>query len=269
MSFEIIYWLILLIPLVGFLLNGVLISIILKGSYRVSGFITVISVALSLILSIVSLIHLMQEGIQKIDSFGWLVMGESTVTAGFLFDPLTAMMLVVVNGVSLMIQIYSIGYMASDKGYSRYFSFMALFTFSMLGLVLSKNLIHLFVFWELVGISSYLLIGFWFQKNSAVIAAKKAFLMTRIGTYYIFKRTTIFRYPYFVRGCFLRRIPRFRLINFMSSCFSWSCWKICSVSFAFMVARRYGRAYSRICFAALSNDGYSGSFFDRQIISTF
>ena len=183
MSFEIIYWLILLIPLAGFLLNGVLISIILKGSYRVSGFITVISVALSLILSIVSLIHLMQEGIQKIDSFGWLVMGESTVTAGFLFDPLTAMMLVVVNGVSLMIQIYSIGYMASDKGYSRYFSFMALFTFSMLGLVLSKNLIHLFVFWELVGISSYLLIGFWFQKNSAVIAAKKAFLMTRIGDF--------------------------------------------------------------------------------------
>ena len=183
MSFESIYWLILLIPLAGFLINGIVISLLFRQFEKVSGFITVGTVFLSFVLSVVSLINFNDNGIQLVDSFDWLMIGDVGIKIGFLIDPLTSIMLIVVTGVSLMIQIYSIGYMASDEGYSRYFSFMALFTFSMLGLVLSKNLIHLFVFWELVGISSYLLIGFWFKRSSAVIAAKKAFLMTRVGDF--------------------------------------------------------------------------------------
>ena len=183
MSFESIYWLILLIPLAGFLINGIFISLLFRQFEKISGFITVGTVFLSFVLSIVSLINFNDQGAQLIDSFDWLMIGDVGIKTGFLIDPLTSIMLIVVTGVSLMIQIYSIGYMASDEGYARYFSFMALFTFSMLGLVLSKNLIHLFVFWELVGVSSYLLIGFWFKKSSAVIAAKKAFLMTRVGDF--------------------------------------------------------------------------------------
>ena len=183
MSFESIYWLILLIPLAGFLINGIFISLLFRQFEKISGFITVGTVFLSFVLSIVSLINFNDQGAQLIDSFDWLMIGDVGIKTGFLIDPLTSIMLIVVTGVSLMIQIYSIGYMASDEGYSRYFSFMALFTFSMLGLVLSKNLIHLFVFWELVGVSSYLLIGFWFKKSSAAIAAKKAFLMTRVGDF--------------------------------------------------------------------------------------
>ena len=183
MSFESIYWLILLIPLAGFLINGIFISLLFRQFEKISGFITVGTVFLSFVLSIVSLINFNDQGAQLIDSFDWLMIGDVGIKTGFLIDPLTSIMLIVVTGVSLMIQIYSIGYMASDEGYSRYFSFMALFTFSMLGLVLSKNLIHLFIFWELVGVSSYLLIGFWFKKSSAAIAAKKAFLMTRVGDF--------------------------------------------------------------------------------------
>ena len=90
-------------------------------------------------------------------------------------------MLVVVTGVSLMVQIYSLGYMRGDPGYARYFAFMSLFTASMLGLVLISNILLLYAFWELVGVSSYLLIGFWHERPAAAAAAKKAFIITRIG----------------------------------------------------------------------------------------
>ena len=98
-------------------------------------------------------------------------------------DPLTAVMLVVVTGVSLLIQIYSVGYMSEEdnRGYSRYFAYMSLFTASMVGLVLASSVIQVFVFWELVGLCSYLLIGFWYNRHSAANAAKKAFIVTRIG----------------------------------------------------------------------------------------
>ena len=107
--------------------------------------------------------------------------GPLTVELGARIDGLSAVMLVVVTGVSLLVQIYSTGYMNGDHGYARYFVFMALFTTSMLGLVLADNLLMLFAFWELVGLTSYLLIGFWFHKPSAAAAAKKAFLVTRLG----------------------------------------------------------------------------------------
>ena len=107
--------------------------------------------------------------------------GSLNVELGVRFDGLTAVMLVVVTGVSLLVQIYSTGYMDGDHGYRRYFMYMALFTTAMLGLVLADNLLMLFVFWELVGATSYFLIGFWFHKPSAAAAAKKAFLVTRLG----------------------------------------------------------------------------------------
>ena len=107
--------------------------------------------------------------------------GPLNVELGVGIDGLTAVMLVVVTGVSLLVQVYSTGYMEADHGYRRYFMFMALFTTAMLGLILASNLLMLFVFWELVGVTSYFLIGFWFHKPSAAAAAKKAFLVTRLG----------------------------------------------------------------------------------------
>ena len=107
--------------------------------------------------------------------------GPLDVELGVRIDGLTSVMLVVVTGVSLLVQVYSTGYMDGDHGYRRYFAFMALFTTSMLGLILADNLLMLFVFWELVGLTSYLLIGFWFHRPAAAAAAKKAFLVTRLG----------------------------------------------------------------------------------------
>ncbi|MHA6247282.1 NADH-quinone oxidoreductase subunit L [Pontibacter sp. CAU 1760] len=102
-------------------------------------------------------------------------------TAGILLDNLTVLMLVIVTFISLLVQLFSIGYMHNDKGYARYFAYLGLFTFSMLGIVLVDNLLLLFVFWELVGFSSYLLIGFWFERPAAIAANKKAFLVNRVG----------------------------------------------------------------------------------------
>jgi NADH-quinone oxidoreductase subunit L len=109
--------------------------------------------------------------------------GGLKINLEFSADELTAIMLVVVSGVSLLVQIYSQGYMHGDPGYHRYFAWMSLFTMSMLGLVLATNLLLLYVFWEGVGLGSYLLIGFWFHKPSAAAAAKKAFVVTRFGDF--------------------------------------------------------------------------------------
>ncbi len=113
----------------------------------------------------------------------WLSAGNIRFSAGWLVDNLSAMMLMVVTSVSLLIQIYSHEYMNKDEGYHRFFAYLALFNFSMLGLVLSTNLFQIYIFWELVGLSSYLLIGFWFKRPSAADAAKKAFIMNRIGDF--------------------------------------------------------------------------------------
>jgi len=116
-------------------------------------------------------------------AFNWLAVGDLKISFGFLLDPLSKLMLLVVTGVGLMIHIYSRGYLHGDRSFSRYFASLSLFTFSMLGIVLANNLFMMFVFWELVGVSSYLLIGFWFEKNSAADAAKKAFLTNRVGDF--------------------------------------------------------------------------------------
>ncbi|MDI6782678.1 MAG: NADH-quinone oxidoreductase subunit L [bacterium] len=111
----------------------------------------------------------------------WLTFGNYQLKFGFMVDPLTAMMLMVVTFIGLLIQIYSIGYMQGDKREPRFFAYMSLFSFSMLGLVLANNFVEIFIFWELVGLCSYLLISFWFERTSAANAGKKAFITTRIG----------------------------------------------------------------------------------------
>src|SRR5512137_1229134 len=100
---------------------------------------------------------------------------------GVLLDPIAVMMLVVITTVSLMVHIYSLGYMKGEKGFERFYAFLSLFSFSMLGLVLATNIFQMYIFWELVGVSSYLLIGFYYERPSAVAASKKAFIVTRFA----------------------------------------------------------------------------------------
>ncbi|MEK7796955.1 MAG: proton-conducting transporter membrane subunit, partial [Pseudomonadota bacterium] len=115
--------------------------------------------------------------------YTWGVSGGIPMEVGFLIDPLTALMMVVVSFVSLCVHIYTIGYMHDDPGYQRFFSYIALFTFSMLMLVMSNNFLQLFFGWEAVGLMSYLLIGFWFTRESAIRANLKAFLVNRVGDF--------------------------------------------------------------------------------------
>ncbi len=113
--------------------------------------------------------------------FTWIPAGEFVVDVGLLIDPLTACLLIVVTTIGLLVHVYSIGYMSHDPGYWRFFAYLNLFMFSMLLLVLADNWLVVFVAWELVGLSSYLLIGFWYRKRSAMLAAKKAFIVNRVG----------------------------------------------------------------------------------------
>ncbi len=117
------------------------------------------------------------------DVYTWAVTGGVKMAIGFLIDPLTAIMLIVVTFVSLMVHVYTIGYMADDDGYARFFSYICLFTFSMLMLVMSNNFLQLFFGWEAVGLVSYLLIGFWFKRPTAIYANLKAFLANRVGDF--------------------------------------------------------------------------------------
>src|SRR3954453_22939334 len=118
---------------------------------------------------------------RQVRNFDWFQMGTGTLQLGWVLDPLTAVMLVMVTFVSLLIFIYSVGYMAHDENFTRFFCFLSLFAAAMLGVVIANSLLLLFMCWELVGLASYLLICFWFDKPSAVAAAKKAFITTRIG----------------------------------------------------------------------------------------
>jgi NADH-quinone oxidoreductase subunit L len=115
--------------------------------------------------------------------YRWMQLGEFSFDIGFLIDPLSAVMMVVVTFVSLMVHIYTIGYMAEEEGYNRFFSYISLFTFAMLMLVMSNNLLQLFFGWEAVGVVSYLLIGFYYERQSAVFANMKAFLVNRVGDF--------------------------------------------------------------------------------------
>ena len=117
-------------------------------------------------------------------NFEWIHFSDSLhIDMGILIDPISAMMLVVVPTISLMVHLYSIGYMHGEAGFTRFFAYLGLFTFSMLGLVVSTNLFMIYIFWEMVGVSSYLLIGYYYNKPSAVLAAKKAFIVTRFADF--------------------------------------------------------------------------------------
>src|SRR5215471_14897191 len=117
------------------------------------------------------------------DIYTWMISGGVKFVIGFLIDPLTALMITVVSFVSLMVHIYTIGYMADDPGYTRFFSYISLFTFSMLMLVMANNFLQLFFGWEAVGLVSYLLIGFWYERPTAIYANLKAFLANRVGDF--------------------------------------------------------------------------------------
>ncbi len=184
MPYQLI-WVIFLLPLAAFALTGMGTRLFAKDKPALSGYISVAAIAGSLILSIWALFTVLSSAGHElaVPALDWLVVGNLNVQVGMIIDPLTVIMLIVITFVSLMVQIYSQGYMHGDPGYHRYYAFISLFTFSMLGLVLFDNLLITFVFWELVGLCSYLLIGFWFQRPAAANAAKKAFIVTRIGDF--------------------------------------------------------------------------------------
>lgn len=185
MPYQLI-WLIFLLPLFSFIIISFFIRPFVRQESKIAGYITITALFGSLVLSVRALMAVMASPQHElpIPDISWLVIeGGVTISLGLIMDSLTAVMLVVVTLVSLMVQIYSQGYMHGDAGYHRYFAWMSLFTASMIGLVLADNLLLLFVFWELVGLCSYLLIGFWFHRPSAANAAKKAFIVTRLGDF--------------------------------------------------------------------------------------
>jgi NADH-quinone oxidoreductase subunit L len=167
-------WIILFSPFIA----AAIIVLATEKFKKISSYISVAAVAVSFVLSV-----LVFTGENGSASTTWVDLGSFQIKIGYVIDELTKLMLLVVSGVGLLIHIYSIGYMADDKGRSRYFAGLSLFMFSMLGIVLANNFIMMFIFWELVGVSSYILIGHWFERSSAADAANKAFLVNRLGDF--------------------------------------------------------------------------------------
>ena len=175
-----------LAPLVGAIIAGVF-GTAFGGNLlgrRLSHSLTIIGVLVAFILSAMTLKSVAIDGARFNETlYTWMVVGGLKMEIGFLVDGLSAMMMCVVTFVSLMVHIYTIGYMEEDEGYNRFFAYISLFTFSMLMLVMSNNLLQLFFGWEAVGLVSYLLIGFWFNKPTAIFANMKAFLVNRVGDF--------------------------------------------------------------------------------------
>ena len=180
MDIQSLYLLVPLAPLFGAVLAGLFGKVIGRTGAHV---VTVLGVAVSFVASI-----FIFQDVQAGHHFNgaiytWLESGGLKLEVGFLIDPLTVMMMLVVTFVSLMVHVYTIGYMADDPGYQRFFSYISLFTFSMLMLVMSNNFVQLFFGWEAVGLVSYLLIGFWYTRPTAIYANLKAFLVNRVGDF--------------------------------------------------------------------------------------
>ena len=175
-----------LAPLAGALLAGIL-GTTFGGNWigrRLSHTLTILGVLVAFIISVMTLKSVAIDGARFNETlYTWMTLGDLKMEIGFLVDGLTAMMMCVVTFVSLMVHIYTIGYMEEDEGYNRFFAYISLFTFSMLMLVMSNNMLQLFFGWEAVGLVSYLLIGFWFNKPSAIFANMKAFLVNRVGDF--------------------------------------------------------------------------------------
>jgi len=176
---TVIFVVILLSPLVGSLIAGILGK---KIGCAGAHWVTTLSVAISFFLSIWVFYEVIFRGLYYNQTlFEWGIVGKFQMGIGFMVDEITAFMMIVVNFVSLMVHIYSIGYMRGDPGYQRFFSYISGFTFAMLSLVMANNFLLLFFGWEGVGLVSYLLIGFWFKRESANYAALKAFIANRVG----------------------------------------------------------------------------------------
>jgi NADH-quinone oxidoreductase subunit L len=175
-----------LAPLAGSLLAGIF-GTTFGGNWigrRLSHTLTIVGVLVAFIISAMTLKSVAIDGARFNETlYTWMVVGGLKMEIGFLVDGLTAMMMCVVTFVSLMVHIYTIGYMEEDEGYNRFFAYISLFTFSMLMLVMSNNLLQLFFGWEAVGLVSYLLIGFWFNKPTAIFANMNAFLVNRVGDF--------------------------------------------------------------------------------------
>ena len=192
-------FLILLLPLFSFVILGLA---GMKMSHKVAGLIGTTSLGIVTVLSYITAFSFF-FGPRCADgayptivpfNFTWLPLGDLHFDLGFMIDPISAMMLIVISTVSLMVHIYSFGYMHGEKGFQRYYAFLSLFTMSMLGLVVATNIFQMYLFWELVGVSSYLLIGFYYPLHAAVAASKKAFIVTRFADLFFLIGILIFGY---------------------------------------------------------------------------
>jgi NADH-quinone oxidoreductase subunit L len=177
-----ILWLIPALPIAA----AGIIALLKQPKRKLASSLAIGSLSLSLLLSLAAFADVLAgwasgHAVRETVNFSWLTFGTTPVELGWILDPLSAVMLVMVTFVGLLIFIYSTGYMAHDENYTRFFCFLSLFAGAMLGVVIANSLLLLFMCWELVGLTSYLLIGFWYQKPSAAAAAKKAFLTTRVG----------------------------------------------------------------------------------------
>src|SRR5260221_10790975 len=179
MKAEMLAWIILFLPLVA----AVAITLFTRHDRNVSATLSIGAVLTSFILSIIFIALVGWEPAHHESVATWLSVGDFQVDFGLRFDPLSLLMVLVVTGVATVIHIYSLGYMREDPGLPRYFASLSLFTFSMLGIVLANNFVELFIFWELVGVSSYVLIGFWFERPQAAVAGKKAFITNLLGDF--------------------------------------------------------------------------------------
>ena len=170
-----------LLPAVPFAAAVVILS--LRKSRRKSAVVLAIGGQIVVLaISIAGFLPTLQtQGFRSVQNFTWFTFGEQTLRLGFVLDSLAAAMLVMITLVSLCIFVFSVGYMADDKDFTRFFAYLSFFSGAMLGVVIANSLLLLFMFWELVGLASYLLIGFWIERPSAAAAAKKAFITTRIG----------------------------------------------------------------------------------------
>ncbi|MDT3706599.1 MAG: NADH-quinone oxidoreductase subunit L [Thiobacillus sp.] len=180
MDMQMLYLIVPLAPLFGAIVAGLFGRLIGRRGAHV---VAIAGVAISFVASWVVFQDVLIGNTFNGSVYTWMALGNLRFEVGFLIDPLSAMMMLVVTFVSLMVHVYTIGYMRDDPGYQRFFSYISLFTFSMLMLVMSNNFLQLFFGWEAVGLVSYLLIGFWYTKESAIYAGLKAFLVNRVGDF--------------------------------------------------------------------------------------
>ena len=181
-----IAWLIPVFPLIGAVLSGLG---LICANKKINNSREIVSISLLSFVGVSAVISyktLFEQinGYQSVEKlFVWASAGDFTIPMGFVLDPLGSVMLTLVTTITLLVMVYSHGYMAHDKGYVRFFTYLALFSSSMMGLIISPNLLEIYVFWELVGMCSYLLVGFWYDRDGAANAAQKAFVVNRVGDF--------------------------------------------------------------------------------------